>query len=86
MDGLFPDEIDVPLGTTTVRTAWGLPLGIFLILLLLAGAPFYLFGWRAWWVAGLAFLTGYLCAGPARDDVAFLEAWAGEMMLKLFYY
>jgi hypothetical protein len=81
----FPEDVEVPQGLVTVRTIWGLPPGIFAVLLVLAIAPLYVWGWRKWWVSAIAVGLGWLLAEPAREDPEFGTAWSGEMRFKDYY-
>jgi type IV secretory pathway VirB3-like protein len=81
----FPDEIDVPYGLTHIRMVWGLPVWIFALLLMLALAPLYLWGWHKWWVSLLCVGLGALVAAEAAHDPQFLSAWIGELKLKDYY-
>ena len=85
MDHLFPEVITVPRGLVTTRLIWGVPVWVFALLLLLAIAPLYLWGWGKWWVVPLALAIGWGVATLAHDDPAFLSAWMSEFRLKDYY-
>jgi len=81
----FPEEVEVPYGLVNIRLIWNIPAWVFVVLFILGVAPFYLWGWRKWWVSLLCLGLGSLIAVEAVDDARFLTCWFGEMRLKDYY-
>jgi type IV secretory pathway TrbD component len=82
---LFPDTVSVPRGLATDRMILGVPPWVFVLLLMLAVGPLYLWGRSTWWIALLALGCGWLVALVVRDDPSVLSAWMSELRLKDYY-
>jgi len=85
MEHLFPDSVPVPPGLVNDRTLLGLPPWVFVLLLVCAMGPLYLWGRSQWWVALLALGCGWLVAVIVRDDPKVLSTWMSEFRLKDYY-
>jgi hypothetical protein len=84
----FPEEVPVPPGMVTPRLrphGVGVPPWLFSLLLVVVGAPLWVWGLRKWWVSVLGVGVGWVVAMIVRDDPYALTAWYGEMRLRDYY-
>ena len=80
----FPDDVEVQYGLVNFRAIWGLPVGLWAVLLVLGIIPL-IWSARKWWITVLCGAVALGLGVIFHEDPQCGAAWYGEYELKDYY-